>query len=161
MPRYRYTGLNLGQVLSRHGGDLATQTECGWLSFKTPTAIRVKLAGPGQGGFLHPHKSVTLFGPQLFDSKSDAEDDALAKLYHNTEHKGQLSTLPPERRAAVEKRYDTIQGWTENEKLKKKTGVRKGSGKGYRVVVTKRGASTHLTLLLCAGVSGLYGHGHR
>ena len=121
MPRYKYAGLDLGQVLSRHGDDLATQTDIGWLSFDAKKVIRVKLAGPGQGGFLHPHKSVTLFGAQLFDSKSDAEDDALAKLLHNTAHTGQLSTLPPERRAAVETRYDEIQKWTENEKPKKKT----------------------------------------
>ena len=134
MPRYKYTGLNLGQVLSRHGGDLATQTESGqWLSFHPTKSMAVKLAGPGQGGFLHPHKSVTLFGPQLFDSKSDAEDDALAKLLHNTQHEGQLSTLPTERRAAVKKRYDEIQKWTENAKPKKPGALTKGTGKGYIV----------------------------
>ena len=147
MPRYKYAGLDLGQVLSRHGDDLATQTDIGWLSFDAKKVIRVKLAGPGQGGFLHPHKSVTLFGAQLFDSKSDAEDDALAKLLHNTAHTGQLSTLPPERRAAVETRYDEIQKWTENEKPKKKTGAHQGSGKGYRVD-SKRGGGTQLTLKL-------------
>ena len=104
MPRYKYTGLNLGQVLSRHGGDLATQTECGWLSFDPKKDFRVKLAGPGQSGFLHPHKSVSRFGAELFDSKSDAENDALAKLLHHTQHEGQLSTLPAKRRAAVKAR---------------------------------------------------------
>ncbi len=105
MPKYAYQGLDLGQVLSQHGGDLSTQTESGqWLSFHPTKSMAVKLAGPGQGGFLHPHKSVTLFGAQLFDSKSKAEEDALAKLLHNTEHTGQLSTLPAERRDAVEKR---------------------------------------------------------
>ena len=105
MPRYKYTGLNLGQVLSRHGGDLATQTESGqWLSFHPTKSMAVKLAGPGQGGFLHPHKKVSRFGAELFDSKSDAENDALAKLFHHTEHEGQLSTLPATRRAAVKAR---------------------------------------------------------
>ena len=134
MPRYKYTGLNLGQVLSEHGDDLATETETGrWLSFKPKNKKTVKLAGPGQGGFLHPHPSVTMFVGELFDSKSDAEEDALAKLLHNTQHEGQLSTLPTERRAAVKKRYDEIQKWTENAKPKKPGALTKGTGKGYIV----------------------------
>ena len=143
MPKnvYKYAGLDLGQVLSKHGDDLATPLENGrWCSFDPKKNIKVKLAGPGQGGFLHPHKSVTRFGGELFDSKSDAEDDALAKLLHNTEHTGQLSTLPAERQAAVEKRYDKIHGWTENAKPKKRGAVTKGTGKGYKVEQRRRGS---------------------
>ena len=146
MPRYKYTGLNLGQVLSRHGGDLATQTESGqWLSFHPTKSMAVKLAGPGQGGFLHPHKKVSRFGAELFDSKSKAEEDALAKLLHNTEHTGQLSTLPAERRDAVKARYDEIQKWTENAKPKKKGSICKGTGKGYRFVTKRGGTELKLT----------------
>jgi hypothetical protein len=144
---YKYFGLSLGQILSEHSGDLATQLETGsWCSFDPRKSIRVKLKSPGMTGFLHPHKSVTSFGGELFDSKSEAEEDALAKLYHNTQHKGQLSTLPAERRDAVKARYDEIQKWTENAKPKKKgTGGREGSGKGYKVV-KKRGGGTHLLM---------------
>ena len=87
MPPYKYKGLDLGEVLSRHGGDLATQTETGrWLSFYHKWGATVNLEGPGMRGYLHPHKSIGRFFPELFDSQSDAEDDALAKLLHNTQH---------------------------------------------------------------------------